>query len=142
MAPSLAEAIAVAARKAFVILDGTLLRINRTGMTGGRDRPYYWSSTAYAITTSAPFARPGPRTRLRHESRRPGSSGGCGSLELSMLESAQCDAIIQALYESRGTVVEYARPHPGRASRGGRGTIITAADRRRGRPGTSCLARW
>ncbi|WP_040924376.1 IS5/IS1182 family transposase, partial [Saccharomonospora iraqiensis] len=35
------EAIAVAARKAFVILDGTLLRIDRVGMATGRDRPYY-----------------------------------------------------------------------------------------------------
>lgn len=41
MAPTLAQAIAVAARKAFVILDGTLLRIDRVGMAGGRDRPYY-----------------------------------------------------------------------------------------------------
>ena len=41
MAPTLEQAIAVAQRKAFVILDGTLLRIDRVGMTGGRDRPYY-----------------------------------------------------------------------------------------------------
>ncbi len=41
MAPTLDEAIAVARRKAFVILDGTLLRIDRAGMTGGHDRPYY-----------------------------------------------------------------------------------------------------
>ena len=41
MAPTLAEAIDVARGKAFVILDGTLLRIDRVGMTGGRDRPYY-----------------------------------------------------------------------------------------------------
>ena len=40
MAPTLTEAIAVAAGKAYVILDGTLLRIDRVGMTGGRDRPY------------------------------------------------------------------------------------------------------
>ncbi|MCY7341088.1 MAG: transposase family protein [Pseudonocardia sp.] len=40
-APTLAQAIEIAARKAFVILDGTLLRIDRVGMTGGRDRPYY-----------------------------------------------------------------------------------------------------
>src|SRR3954447_4594682 len=37
MAPTLAEAIDVARGKAFVILDGTLLRIDRVGMTGGRD---------------------------------------------------------------------------------------------------------
>jgi hypothetical protein len=41
MAPTLEQAIAVAGRKAFVILDGTLLRIDRVGMTGGRDRVYY-----------------------------------------------------------------------------------------------------
>jgi hypothetical protein len=41
MAPSLNQAIEVARRKAFVILDGTLLRIDRVGMASGRDRPYY-----------------------------------------------------------------------------------------------------
>ena len=38
MAPTLAEAIDVARGTAFVILDGTLLRIDRVGMAGGRDR--------------------------------------------------------------------------------------------------------
>ena len=37
----LREAITVAARKAFVILDGTLLRIDRVGTASGRDRPFY-----------------------------------------------------------------------------------------------------
>jgi hypothetical protein len=41
LAPSLAQAIEVARGKAHVILDGTLLRIDRVGMTGGPDRPYY-----------------------------------------------------------------------------------------------------
>ena len=41
MAPTLAQAIAVAQRKAFVILDRTLLRIDRVGMAGGHDRPFY-----------------------------------------------------------------------------------------------------
>jgi hypothetical protein len=41
LAPTLAEAIAVALGKAFVILDGTLLSLDRVGMVGGRDRPYY-----------------------------------------------------------------------------------------------------
>ena len=40
-APTLEQAIEVAARKAFVVLDGTLLRIDRVGMCSGRDRPYY-----------------------------------------------------------------------------------------------------
>ena len=41
LAPTLEQAIDVARRKAFVILDGTLLRIDRVGMASGRDRPYY-----------------------------------------------------------------------------------------------------
>jgi hypothetical protein len=41
MAPTLAQAIEVARRKAFVILDGTLLRIDRGAMTSGRDRAFY-----------------------------------------------------------------------------------------------------
>ena len=45
LAPSLCHAVTVAARKAFVILDGALLRIHRGGMGSGRDRPYYWGST-------------------------------------------------------------------------------------------------
>ena len=41
MAPTLAQAIEVARGKAYVILDGTLLRIDRVGMAGRWDRPYY-----------------------------------------------------------------------------------------------------
>jgi hypothetical protein len=41
LAPTLAEAIDVAVGKAFVILDGTLLRIDRVGMAGGHDRAFY-----------------------------------------------------------------------------------------------------
>ncbi len=41
MAPTLEQAIEVARAKAYVILDGTLLRIDRVGMASGRDRPFY-----------------------------------------------------------------------------------------------------
>jgi hypothetical protein len=41
LAPTRDEAIEVAGGKAYVPLDGTLLRIDRVGMFGGRDRPYY-----------------------------------------------------------------------------------------------------
>jgi hypothetical protein len=41
LAPTLDQAIAVAAGKAYVILDGTLLRIDRVGMAGGYDRAFY-----------------------------------------------------------------------------------------------------
>jgi hypothetical protein len=40
-APSLNQALDVARGKAFVILDGTLLPIDRVGMTSGRDRAFY-----------------------------------------------------------------------------------------------------
>ena len=40
-APTLAQAIDIARGKAYVVIDGTLLRIDRVGMTGGRDRQYY-----------------------------------------------------------------------------------------------------
>lgn len=38
---TLRQAVDLARRKAFVIIDGTLLRIDRVGMASGRDRPYY-----------------------------------------------------------------------------------------------------
>jgi hypothetical protein len=41
LVPSVSEMVEVARRKAFVTLDGTLLRIDRVAMTSGRDRPYY-----------------------------------------------------------------------------------------------------
>ena len=41
LAPTLAAAMTIAARKAFVNIDGTLLRIDRVGMGSGRDRPYF-----------------------------------------------------------------------------------------------------
>ena len=40
LVPSLARAIEIARRKAFVILDGTLLRVDRVGMASGRDGAY------------------------------------------------------------------------------------------------------
>jgi hypothetical protein len=45
MAPSLEQAIEIVRRKVFVILDGTLPRIERVGMASGRDRPYYSGNT-------------------------------------------------------------------------------------------------
>jgi hypothetical protein len=41
LSPTLTAAMHMAANKAFVILDGTLLPIDRVGMASGRDRPYY-----------------------------------------------------------------------------------------------------
>ncbi|MCO1657345.1 transposase family protein [Pseudonocardia humida] len=41
LAPTLAQTIELAQAKAFMILDGTLLAIDRVGMSGGHDRPFY-----------------------------------------------------------------------------------------------------
>ena len=41
IAPTLADAVEVARGKAFVILDGTRLRIDRVGMPSGRVRAFY-----------------------------------------------------------------------------------------------------
>jgi hypothetical protein len=41
LAPSLDEAIAACVRKAYVTLDGTLLRIDRVAMAAKNDRPFY-----------------------------------------------------------------------------------------------------
>ena len=40
-APDLAAAVQAARRKAYVVLDGTLVTIDRVGMRTGADRPYY-----------------------------------------------------------------------------------------------------
>ncbi len=58
LAPTLDQAIAVAARKAFVVLDGTLLRIDRVGMTGGHDRAYYSGKhKCLSVRVSSPLLR-------------------------------------------------------------------------------------
>lgn len=79
MTPSLAEPIDVARRKAFVSLDGTLLRIDRVAMASGRDRPCY-SGKHKAHGGRAGHRRPGRpadlgltrpgRRTARHGSRR------------------------------------------------------------------------
>lgn len=45
-APTLEQAIEVAKRKAFVVLDGTLLRTDRVGMASGYDAPSMTASTS------------------------------------------------------------------------------------------------
>ncbi len=74
MAPTLAQAISVAARKAFVILDGTLLRIDR-GRDGRRPGPALLLGQAQVphglnVQVIADPARPAG-VDLSHASRRP-----------------------------------------------------------------------
>ena len=71
------QAIEVARRKAFVILDGTLLRIDRVGMAGGRDRPYYSGQTQVPRGERAGHRRPGRPADLglTRAARRPARHG-------------------------------------------------------------------
>jgi hypothetical protein len=58
LAAALSQAIEAARRKAFVILDGTLLRIDRVGMGAGRDRPYYSGRhKCLSVRVSSPLLR-------------------------------------------------------------------------------------
>ena len=41
MAPTLEQALAVTKGTAYVIINGSLLRIDRVAMASGGDRPYY-----------------------------------------------------------------------------------------------------
>ena len=52
MAPTLTQATEVARGKAYVILDGSLLRIDRVGMTAKQDRPYYLVFRSYAAAAA------------------------------------------------------------------------------------------
>jgi hypothetical protein len=45
LAPTLAQAVQAAARKAYVILDGTVVAIDRVAMAHGRDAPYFSGKT-------------------------------------------------------------------------------------------------
>lgn len=44
LAPVFEQAMQAAAAKAYVMLDGTLLRIDGVAMASRRDRAYYWAS--------------------------------------------------------------------------------------------------
>ena len=58
MAPTLDQAIEVARRKAFVIVDGTLLRIDRVGMVSGYDRAFYSGKhKCLSVRVSSPLLR-------------------------------------------------------------------------------------
>jgi hypothetical protein len=60
MAPTLEQAIEVARRKAFVILDGTLLRIDRVGMASDRDRAPAAPGAGHRLSAAGPRAAATP----------------------------------------------------------------------------------
>ena len=65
LAPTLEEAIQVAARKAYVVLDGTLQRMDRVAMASGNDRP-------------VPLRQAQDSRRERADHRRPGREADLG----------------------------------------------------------------
>ena len=92
LAPTLEQAMAVAGRKAYVVLDGTLLRIDRVAMASGNDRAYYSGKhKAHGVNVQviadpagrlvwASPALPGARhdAGAAAEHAHPPSVGGCG----------------------------------------------------------------
>ena len=73
LAPTLEQAIAVAQGKAYVILDGSLLRIDRVMMASGRDRPFYsgkWKAHGVNVQVIADRRRPA-HLGLTRPARRP-----------------------------------------------------------------------
>lgn len=63
-APSLEQAMQTAAAKAYVILDGTVVRIDRVAMASRRDRAYCRVGTGRgAGVATGPFPRAARRTR-------------------------------------------------------------------------------
>lgn len=117
LASPLAEAIEVARRKAFVIADGTLLRIDRVGMTGGRDRPF--SSGKHKRHG---LRRAGPRRstgRLIWTSPAlPGARHDTGAARehglLDALEAAGVRVIADSAYRGAGANVEVPHRRPPR----------------------------
>jgi hypothetical protein len=49
MAPSLQEAIEIVGEKAYVILDGSLLRKDQVATSSDRDRPFYPQARDWAL---------------------------------------------------------------------------------------------
>jgi hypothetical protein len=66
LAPSLDDAMQTAAAKAYVILGGTLLRIDRVARASQRDRAYGVTAVADP-PTMARHRRPRPHRRSRHD---------------------------------------------------------------------------
>jgi hypothetical protein len=112
MAPTLAQAIDVARGKAFVILDGTLLRIDRVGMTGGRDRPYYSGKHKVHGLNVQVLADPAGRL-IWVSPPLPGARHDMGAARehgiIAALNTAGISTIADTAYQGGGTAVRV--PH-------------------------------
>jgi hypothetical protein len=108
LAPTLADAIDVARGKAYVILDGTLLRIDRVGMVGGRDRPFYSGKHKCHGLNVQVLADPAGRL-IWVSPTLPGARHDMGAARehgiVDALEVAGADAVADTGYQGAGPAV-------------------------------------
>lgn len=112
MATPLVTAVEAARRKAFVIVDGTLLRTDRVGMTGGRDRPFYSGKQKRHGMNVQVLADPAGRL-IWTSPALPGARHDMGAARehglLAALERAGVRVIADSAY--RGAGANVAGPH-------------------------------
>lgn len=117
MAASLTTAIEIARRKAFVIVDGTLLRIDRVGMTGGRDRPFHSGKHKRHGVNVQVLADPGGRL-IWTSPALPGARHDVGAARehglLDALEAAGVRVLANSAYRGAGANVEVPQRRPPR----------------------------
>ncbi|HEX2214617.1 MAG TPA: transposase family protein [Mycobacterium sp.] len=108
MAPTLADAIDVARGKAYVILDGTLLRIDRVGMVGGHDRPFYSGKHKCHGLNVQVLADPAGRL-IWVSPTLPGSRHDIAAARehgiLDAIDTARVDAVADTGYQGAGPTV-------------------------------------
>jgi hypothetical protein len=114
--PTLEQAVALARHKAFVIIDGTLLRIDRVGMDGGRDRPFYSGKHKRHGVNVQVVADPAGRL-IWTSPALPGARHDMGAARehgiLTALANAGVRVIADNAYHGAGTNVEVPkRRHP------------------------------
>jgi hypothetical protein len=143
MAPTLEQAIAVAARKAFVILDGTLLRIDRVGMASGYDRSFYSGKHKCHGLNVQVIADPIGRL-VWISPVLPGAGHDMGAARehgiIDALNAAEIDTVADTAYQGGGPVVRVPQrrrrldPDTGRYRRlsGSQKQVNTAHARQRG----------
>jgi hypothetical protein len=141
MAPTLAEAIEVARGKAYVVLDGTLLRIDRVGMTGGRDRPYYSGKHKCHGVNVQVIADPAGRL-VWASPTLPGARHDMGAAREHGIINAIADAGVRAVadtaYQGRGPAIRVPQrrrrldPDTGRYRRLSQQGVNTAHAQQRG----------
>ena len=108
MAPTLDQAIEVARHKAFVILDGTLLRIDRVGLVSGYDRAFYSGKHKCHGVNVQVIADPAGRL-VWISPTLPGARHDMGAAHehriIDALTEAGIDAVADTAYQGAGPTV-------------------------------------